>query len=232
MKSHLIALSLLALSLTANAQDWKKDYPVSDLTGLQADNGVDVYLTQGNTEKLTIEVKGFDENEVRATVQNGTLMLGVNRRSGIYMNGKNRSIKAYLTVRQLRNIQVLGGSDLIGQTPFTANDLNVQVMGGADLKMTLKANQLNLQLSGGADVDLQGSARTFNAEGSGGADLDAAGFVTETCTASAHGGADMNVNATREISLKAAGGSDISYSGPAKLLSKSASGGSDITRRD
>ena len=57
-------------------------------------------------------------------------------------------------------------------------------------------------------------------------------LTVEVCNANSSGGSDVYVNATRELSLKASGGSDIYYSGRGKVLAKSESGGSDISRRD
>lgn len=231
MKTHLFTGYLILIGFIANAQEWKKDRPVSGFTGLQV-SGLDLYLTQGDTEKLTLEVKGYDESEIRSTVQNGVLMLMVDRRKNLGMSRRNASIKAYLTFRQLKNLQISGGADVFGQNLFTFENLNLQALGGADVTMKLKANELNLQVSGGADVDLQGSVREFNAVTSGGADLNANGLVAETCTAYAHGGSDMSVNANREITMVAAGASDITYSGSAKVISQTKSGGADITRKN
>jgi hypothetical protein len=232
MKTTFLTTLLALLAGFATAQEWKKDRPVSGLTGLRVESGIDVFLTQGEAEKLTLDVRGFEENEIRSTVQNGVLVLTVDWRNGWSMGRRNTSIKAYLTFRQLRNIQVSGGADVTGQQPLSFNDLNLQASGGADVKLNLKANELNVQASGGADIRIQGSARTLNAESAGGADLEAGKLMTEICAAYAHGGADMSVHASREITLKAAGGSDISYRGSARLISKSASGGSDITRKE
>lgn len=232
MKTNILFAILLLNALIVNAQDWKKDRPVSGITGLRVESGIDVILTQGNSEKLTLDVRGFEENEIRSTVQNGVLTLTVDRKNGWSTGRRNTQIKAYLTFKQLRNIQASGGADVTGQQLFSFDDLNLQASGGADIKLNLKADELNLQASGGADMTVEGSARVLNAESAGGADLDASKLVAEVCSAYAHGGADMSVHASREITLKAAGGSDISYSGSARLLAKSASGGSDITRRN
>lgn len=77
MKTTLLSLALLAFAITATAQEWRKDRPVSGITGLQVSHGIDVILIQGNSEKLTLEVKGIDENDVKSTVKNGILTLAV-----------------------------------------------------------------------------------------------------------------------------------------------------------
>ena len=233
MKTATLSLLLVAASLTTTiAQDWKKIRPVSGFTSLQVSHGIDVYISQGNSEKLTIEAKGFDEDEVRAEVRNGVLRLYVDRESWGFNWGRNRYVKAYLTFKQLSEIKASGGSDLFSEGVLSFNSLNVNASGGSDLKLNLKADKLNLEVSGGSDAKLVGSVRQLSAESSGGSDLDARQLTAETCMINANGGSDAYVNASKEITMKASGGSDIYYSGSARVISKNESGGSDITRRN
>lgn len=233
MKTTLLTLLLAVGTLTGFAQEWKKDRAVGSFTGLSVNSGIDVYLTQGNSEQLTLEVKGFEEDEVKVELKNGVLKLYTNKPGG-WMGGsfgRNRYVKAYVTFRQLRELEANGGSDVLGQGTLVFNKLNLQVNGGADLKMTLKADELNVQTTGGSDAQLSGSVRVLNAEGNGGSDLEAAQLRSEICNAISNGGSDVYVYASKEVSLKATGGSDLYYSGPARVLGRSKSGGADITAR-
>ncbi|AQG80326.1 head GIN domain-containing protein [Spirosoma montaniterrae] len=233
MKTLALLLVLFVSPFTTANDDWKTDRPVSGFSGLSVSSGIDVYLTQGNSEKLTIEAKGFDEDEVISEVRNGVLKLYIDRRGIMNWNfGRNTYVKAYLTFKQLNNLRASGGADVFGQGMLSFRDLNVEASGGSDIKLSLKANELNAEASGGADLILDGSARSLNASGSGGADLDARKLVVEVGNANSSGGSDVYIHATRELSMKASGGSDIHYYGPAKVLAKSESGGSDITRRN
>lgn len=229
-------LPLLLILFTANPntadRDWRKDRAVSGFQGLSVSSGIDVYLIQGNSEKLTFDVKGIDEDEVKSEVRNGVLKLYIDRRGTNWNWGRNTYVKAYLTFRRLNDLQASGGADVIGQGTLSFNDLNVEAGGGSDVTLALRADELNASASGGADLKLDGSARTLNANGSGGADLDARKLTVEICNANSSGGSEVYVNATRELSMKASGGSDIYYYGPAKVLAKSESGGSDITHKN
>lgn len=233
MKAILASTLLLVASLNTSSDDWKKDRSVSGFTGLSVSSGIDVYLSQGGSERLTLEGHNVDEDRVISEVKNGTLRLYIDRKgfSG-WSFGRNNYVKAYLTFKQLSNLQASGGADVFGQGRLSFNDLNLEASGGSDVKLDLRADDLNVSASGGADAVIQGSARTLNANGSGGADLDARKLAVEVCNANSSGGSDVYVNASKELTMKASGGSDIYYYGSAKVLAKSESGGSDITRRD
>ena len=232
MKAIALVVFMLTTGLNATDSDWKKDRAVSGFTGLNVSSGIDVYLTQGNSEKITFDVKVVDEDKVKSVVENGTLKLYIDRKNGMNWNfGRGNYVKAYLTFKQLNNLQAGGGADVFGQGTLSFKDLNLDASGGADVKLDLKADELNVSASGGADAILQGSARTLNASGSGGADLDARKLTVEICNANSSGGSDVYVNASKELSMKASGGSDIYYYGSAKVLASSKSGGSDISRK-
>ncbi|MCK8490851.1 DUF2807 domain-containing protein [Spirosoma sp. RP8] len=233
MKAIVLSLFVVASGMHSASTDWKKDRTVSGFTGLSVSSGIDVYLSQGGSEKLTFDVKGVDEEDVKSEVKNGVLKLYIDRKGVMNWSfGKNTYVKAYLTFKQLTDLHASGGADVFGQGRLSFDDLNVEASGGSDVKLELKADELNVSASGGADAIIQGSARTLNANGSGGADLDARKLTVETCNANSSGGSDVYVNASRELSMKASGGSDIYYYGSAKVLAKSKSGGSDITQKN
>lgn len=232
MKAIALVLFMLVAGAHTASSQWKKDRTVSGFTGLSVTSGIDVYLTQGNSEKLTLEAKGLEEDQIVSRVKNGVLELYIDRKGMSWGFNQGNSVKAYITFKQLTNLQAGGGSDVFGQGMLSFTDLNVDASGGSDVKLDLKAERLNVSASGGADAVLQGSARSLNASGSGGSDLDARKLIAEICNANSSGGSDVYVNASKEMSLKASGGSDIYYYGPGKVLASSKSGGSDIKRRD
>jgi hypothetical protein len=233
MKAVLLAVFLFSATTIFSTDDWKKDRPVSGFTSLSVESGIDLYLTQGNSEKLTFDVKGVDEDRVISEVKNGKLRLYIERKGFSGWNlGRSNYVKAYVTFKQLTSLQASGGADVFGQGTLSFNDLNLDASGGSDVKLSLKATDLRVSASGGADAILQGSARTLNANGSGGADLDARKLTVEVCRAESSGGSDVYVNASKELNLSASGGSDIYYSGSARVVSKNKSGGSDIKQLD
>ena len=232
MKTLTLLLILFTSTLNAANYDEKKDRAISSFQALSVNSGIEVYLTQGSAEKLTIETKGIDETDVKSEVRNGVLKIYIDRKDRNWSLGRNTYVKAYLTFKQLNNLQASGGSNVFGQGSLSFNDLNVEASGGSNVTLALKANKLNASASGGADLKLEGSARTLNADGSGGADLDARKLTVDVCNANSSGGSDVYVNATRELSMKASGGSDIYYYGSANVVAKSESGGSDITHKN
>lgn len=230
----LLLTCLLGCLLTSPllAQSWKKTYPIENINSLQASSGVTVYLRQGNTESLSLDVNGFDQDVVIAEVRKGQLILS-RRQRGItsgFSFGRNQYIKAYLTVKQLADIDVSSGADLQGETDLEANTLTINVSSGADLTLRLNAQTLTVTVSSGADANLSGSAKKLTVAASSGADCTAHKLNADVCYAEASGGADVQVYGAKELYLKASGGGDINYRGPGRVMAKKESGGGDISQ--
>lgn len=232
MKTTLLFLLVSGSLSTLQAQNWKEDRPVANLSGVQISSGIDLILTQGGAEKLTLDVKGFDKNDVQSTVKNGILVLSIDQKQRNWSSwGSSRKVKAYLTFRQLKSIEAGSGADVTAPGRLDFGNLSLAASSGSNVKLDLKANDLSLEVSSGADATLRGSARTVSVRVSSGAQLDAEQLTAEVCNAQASGGADASVYATKELRLQASGGADLHYTGPARVVSQQKSGGADISKR-
>lgn len=230
MKTRLTLLTISLATTSLLAQSWKQNRPVANVSSLRASAGVDVFLRQGATESLTLDVKGFDEDEVIAEVRDGQLTLSRRQRSGLngFSFGRSQYIKAYVTVRQLANIDVSSGADLEGETDLRADNLTIKVSSGADMTLRVNAQVLTITVSSGADANLSGSVGKLTAAASGGADLKADQLRADICYAEASGGADARVYGAKELYLRASGGGDVTYRGPGRVMARRESGGGDI----
>ncbi|XWW43983.1 DUF2807 domain-containing protein [Fibrella sp. USSR17] len=232
MKTPLL-ITYLAISLTSclSAQSVKRDQTFAGISALDVSAGISVYLTQGNTESVRIEAKGLEEDEIISEQRGNKLVLSIRRENGWkgILGGKN-SVKAYVTVKNLTNIDVSSGAELEGETNLVVNDLALHTSSGADVELDVKANRLTVSVSSGADVTLRGSAGKLTASSSSGADLNADKLVADICYADASGGGDARVYGQKELYLRASGGGDVTYRGPGQLVSRKTSGGGDINR--
>lgn len=228
-------LTYLALSLTLtsclSAQDVKRNQSFTGLSALDVSAGVNVFLTQGNSESVRIEAKGFNDDEVITEQRGNKLVLTVRRQNGWKgVFGRNSYVKAYVTVKNLNSIDVSAGADLEGDTKLAVDELTLNTSSGADVDLAVQVNRLTVSVSSGADVTLSGSAAKLTASSSSGADLHADKLVADVCYAEASGGGEARVYGRKELYLRASGGGDVTYSGPGQLVSRKASGGGDINR--
>lgn len=232
MKLVPLSLFLLIAGFNIACNGRKEDRPVSSFTKLNVGGGIDVYLTQSNSEKLTIDAKSVDEDQVISEVKNGTLKLYVERKKNSgWPFGRNNNVTAHLTFRQLKDINASEGAYVFSKGRLIFNDLDAKASGGANIVAELQADTLTLTLSDGAEAIVEGSAHTFDAMASAGATIKASKFVVENCTANASTGSKIDVSVSKKLSMNASLGSTIHYTGSANVLTRKETMGSTIKRK-
>lgn len=220
-------LFIVAGSLIAKAQD-AKNFPVKNFNSIGVSSGIDLYLTQGSSEAVTIKSDAETLKDI-IVEQNGN-SLNIKFKDGINWGGifKNRVIKAYVNYKTLTAIAASGGSDVFTQNQLKTDKLAIRSSGGADLKLNVVCDDITIQSSGGSDIDLKGKAANMSIQSSGGSDIDAYEFITDYAKVQASGGSDVNIYVNKGLEAAASGGGDVSYKGNASLKKTSSSKSGDV----
>jgi hypothetical protein len=217
--SLLFALFFIA-TLTASSQDEKVEgngkiasqtRTVGAFTGLSISGGFEVVLTQGTTESLKLEA---DENvlpRIKAEVVNGVLRIS----SKSIRNAKR--LKAYVTVRDLKSLELAGGIKLSGTNTISGSTLKFDFAGGIDVELDLKVKELVADVAGGTKITLRGQAQTVRLDLAGAASFKAADLKTEFFTMDAAGASHAEVHVTKELNVDAAGIVSVDYKGSPKI---------------
>ncbi|WP_205501473.1 head GIN domain-containing protein [Rufibacter psychrotolerans] len=185
---------------------------VGAFTGLSVSGGFEVVLTQGATERLQLEAEENILPLIESTVQNGVLQ--IKTKSGI----KNaKKLKAYVTVKDLKSLNLSGGIKLTSTNALNANAMKFKFSGGIDVKMALNVKELVADVAGGADITLSGRAETVNLDLAGAASLKAIDLKTDFFTIDAAGASSAQVNVARELNVDAAGIVSVDYKGSPKI---------------
>lgn len=234
MKTYVSGLVMALLSLLtylANAQDFTLNPSVSGFSTVKISSGVQVFLTQGETESVRIEARGFSKDDIIARVDGGELKLSIRLQGWLGNNKANRNnsrfVKAYLTARQLTEITVTSGAQLTGEGTFKAEKLAIHSKSGAEITVNVVATDVELSAGAGANATVEGTAQTVSANASGGAEVRANDLKTNTVQADASSGGNVRVYAENELFMRATTGGSISHSGPGRIVSRKTSlGGS------
>jgi hypothetical protein len=200
---------------------------------IRVGDGIDLYLTQSDEEGVAVSANKIeDRDKIRTEVENGVLRISYGRSGGVVIGWRNRSLKAYVSVKTLKELRAGGGSDVYAESGLTVGDFKLHVSGGSDFRGTINAENLELRASGGSDIRISGKAVNLKASCSGGSDIYAFDLEAEYAFVSAGGGSDARVHVTRELGAEASGGSDIDYKGDPVIKYKSTGGGSSVSRRN
>lgn len=218
---------IIISSYTAKAQE-SKNFAVKNFSGVSVSSGINLYLTQGNSESVTVKADGDLINDIVVEQENGNISIKFKEGFKWTKMFNNKVIKAYVNYKTLNSIAASGGSDVYTQNQMKTDKLAIRSSGGADVKLDLVCTDISIQSSGGSDISLKGKATNMTIQSSGGSDVDAYEFITDYAKVQTSGGADVDIYVNKGLEAAASGGGDISYKGNAALKKTSNSKSGDV----
>lgn len=186
-----------------------------NFTSVIASEGLDVYVSQDDNESIKVEADDNIIGLIRTDIKNGVLKVHTEKRIG-----RAKSKKVYISLSDITSLKSNSGADLYGASILKGDRITLKSSSGADLKVEVEANEVDCSASSGADLIVSGSANVLYADASSGSDIKAGRLVVEKCIAEATSGADVRVNATKEVSIKSNSGGDVHYSGEPATVKK------------
>jgi len=221
MVLSLTSSCMLADGIKGNGDVVKEDRSVSGFDGISVGGAFDVFLTQGSTEALTIEAESNLMEYIETEVIGGTLRIKSEE------NLKpNKSIKLYITLKDIKELDVSGACDIVSENRLKLDDLELDVSGAADVELSLELNKLEADFSGASDIQLAGSANELELDISGAGELDAMEFEVEKVRLEVSGAASAKVFATSELDVEVSGAATVKYKGNPQVNSEVSGAGS------
>jgi len=213
MKTLASLALILFTSFAVMAQDdngWvSKEYSVSDFSEIYLKGGYKVYLSQGKQPALTVKTTGeemFDILDVRNS--GDELRLEMDHDYLSY-----RRIRLYITVTDLEQIKAEGGLSLDSDGYLDLKDIKIQVQGGANVDLEMKARNVDVIGEGGVLIDLSGVAESLSVRLSGAGHVDADELKTEDVDIRIEGVGTGSVYATKTLYTQINGVGKIWYKG-------------------
>ena len=190
---------------------------------IEVSHGLDVYLTQSETESLAVQA---DENlhDIIITKIEGNILK-------IYADKKikySATQKVMVNFKSISKISASSGSDIYGIGIITVENLMLESSSGGDMDLDVKVNSLQCTASSGGDLKIKGSANDLVAKASSGSDINARNLSTLTANAASSTGADILVNVSNELTATADSGGDIKYLGNPEKVNKTGSASGSI----
>ncbi|MFB9863191.1 head GIN domain-containing protein [Rufibacter immobilis] len=214
---YFFLLTILSLHAQAQSVDGNgilktQNRKVESFTGVRVTGGFEVVLTQGAAESLKLEAEENILPLIETTVQNGTLQ--IKTKSGI-RNAKR--LKAYVTVRSLKSLELSGGIRLNTTNAISGTLLKLDFAGGIEAEMNLQFKELDADVAGGSDITLTGRADKVRFDLAGATKLKALNLKADYVTIDAAGASTAQVNAAKELNVDAAGIVNVGYKGSPKV---------------
>src|SRR5262245_42828781 len=117
MRKISIAFLVAFFAITASAQKTindpnaqKRQVPL--FTGIEIGGGIDLYLSQGEQAVAVSASEPKFRDKILTEVKNGILHIKFDDNSNFHIDWGNRKMKAYVSVKNLDQLEGSGGSDI------------------------------------------------------------------------------------------------------------------------
>lgn len=192
---------------------------VGSFSSIQVNGTVNVYLSQGNVEAVTLRADDNLHDKITITVVKGELRIFNNE----FIRGE-RVLDVYVTYRELRSIVASGASTITTRSMMQTGSLNLTAENSADVKLQVNADTLNLRMRQVANVFLAGTTNYFDFGISHVGDLTAYNFLAKNCTAKVITGDQSpgiaRINVAEELAVHLEGPRYLYYKGSPKIISE------------
>jgi len=239
MKRVLSLCALLLLTSAAFAQTTKKTLELPEFKGIYVNSNYTVYLKQTNKQEVVVEAltEIFTATEVK--VENGILMINIERKpenpnkslwAKIDDIKLNPTMKIWVSVKNLNELQVNGGGKIISENSIAADYINVGVSGNGSLDVDVKGNTVKAEVSGSGTLTLRGYATSIDAFVSGSGTINGFNCPLETAKVKVSGSGLAQLNVSTNIDATIMGSGQIKHKGNTKNATKKIYGSGSVER--
>ena len=189
----LTLLLTILLSINASAYNWgwskkvsgngnvtKEVREVKGFDGIKASAGINVYLFEGDEEKVVVEADENLQECIITKLDGGVLKCYIDCRVT-----RSKKMNVYVNYTKMNSIKASSGSDVYGESVIKSDNLELDASSGADIKIEIEAGTVNCDASSGGDAVLKGKAKHFDGNASSGADIKAEELIVNSCKANA-----------------------------------------------
>ena len=196
----------------------------SDFNRIKVQQGISLYLTQGNSTEISVEADENIMDLLITEVKNNELKVYFEK--NVY---KAKARKVFLTTKNITEIRTSSGASVKTENTIHVENLILDSSSGSSIRATVDADQIESSTSSGAHINVYGETDKLSVRASSGSSIDADELLAEDVSAKVSSGANIDVNAKHSLTAKASSGGDIDYKGSPKTINKNTSSGGSVS---
>ncbi len=229
--SMLVGMSSLMASCSAiggihgDGNVLKETRKVSSFDGIEVSGAFEIILRQGATEEVTVESDANLLPVIRTEVVGGTLNIETTKPVQ-----HSTVMKVYVTVKDLKRIDVSGAVDITTEGRITVPGLSLDASGASDSRLDIAVQTLKLDCSGASKLKFSGSATNVSMDLSGASDIFAYDLLAESYDIDISGAGNAQLNVSKKIRAQISGAGSVKYKGSPTEVDQSVSGAGSIKK--
>lgn len=215
------AYGQIRLKVTGSGKVVSEERKAGYFNAVKVSSGIDVYLTQGQKESITVEADDNIHEYIVTEVRDNTLK--------VYSKAiirKAEAKKVYVTIKDVKKISASSAGDVYGETLIKADELSLSASSAGDIKLKVEVTRLKCRISSSGDINLKGTADELEANLNSAGDLKAYDLKTRIADVSTSSAGDAWITVTEKLRARASSAGDIYYKGnPQQVDAHSSSAG-------
>jgi hypothetical protein len=228
-----IVLGLLCCAVSTAALGAPIIHEPRALAGFKAirlTGAIDMFITQGTTDSVTIEGEADQVKEVTATVdKDGTLVIAHPTGWSLWswFRVPAQAPRAVVTVKTLNGIELEGSGDVHAGTLVCQDQFLARITGSGDIHIdALAARALDARIAGSGDIRIGGAVSDATVRIAGSGDFAGGELKSISAKVSIAGSGDATVWARDRLEVTISGRGDVSYFGTPVIVQSIAGSGS------
>ncbi len=185
-----------------------EDREAGYFNSIKVSSGIDVYLTQGNKESISLEADENLHDYIKTEISGNTLR--------IYTDANIRKAKAkivHVTMKDINKITASSAGDVYGENPVKTEELSLSASSAGDIKLEIEVNKVSCDISSAGDITLKGTANHLDASLSSAGDLKAYELTVKTADVSTSSAGDAKITVTEKLIANTSSAGDIYFKG-------------------
>lgn len=202
----------------------KEERPMDGFTRLSLSGYGNVYVIQGNEEKLIVEAQPQTLEYIETAVSRGKLTLGFKDRR--HSNRNLGPINYYVTMITIESLGVSGSGD-IEAGKIKTGQFGLHISGSGNINIDeLDADEIKVSVSGSGDCAVSGKLKYQDIHISGSGNYNAKDLKCDDATVSISGSGDVKIWVMDDLDVHISGSGKVGYYGRPAVNSHSSGSGS------
>lgn len=198
---------------------------VGYFSGLKLFGSGKVYVTQGSGPHLEIQAEDNIMPIIRTRVEGETLVV-----DNEHSYSSSIGIKIFITMPDIRGIELHGAWKLFGQNRFDTGNLDLEITGAGRIEMNLDADHIFTEISGAGSVHLAGSADSHSLVIAGAGELRAEDLEVKVYDIVVSGAGNCRVYVLQSMTVSISGSGSVYYRGNPSSVNSSISGSGKVVK--
>lgn len=200
---------------------------VDGFTALKVQEAVHVYITQGESDVLTVTAEDNILPYVETRVSGQTLIVGITG-NNISLSPKREIRVDVMVPVNIYKLAVSSAGQIIGDGSIDVSKLEIDASSAGHIAIGVNGESVRVSASSSAQVKLRGQVEQLSISASSAASVSAKELQVEDASVDASSGAGVYLIANRKLGYSISSGAELNYSGEAHVTSSSVSSGGRV----